>query len=119
PRLLIEYRNYVAISVTDFYVLLAIEKYRWDNTQKPRPSLKALAELTNLSVKTIGRSTKNLEDLGLIKKIHRSGTSNLYDLEPLVEELSYIAEQLSEVTIPNDTHDQYVMTTLTNTYRQP
>lgn len=105
PNLLIEYRQYFGISTTDFYVLVAIEKYRWDNIQKPWPSLAALAQLTNLSTKTIGRSTKHLEDKGLIYKIHRSGTSNLYDLKPLAEELNYIAERLSEVSLPNDKND--------------
>lgn len=113
PNLLIEYRHYLGLSTTDFYVLLAIEKYRWDNVQKPWPSLASLAQLTNLSIKTIGRSTRNLEDKGLINKIHRAGTSNLYDLKPLVEELDYIADKLSKVTIPSDTDDQAIKSFLT------
>lgn len=115
PNLLIEYRQYLGLTTTDFYVLMAIEKYRWDNIQKPWPSLSALAELTNLSTKTIGRSTKRLEDRGLIKKIHRAGTSNLYDLEPLVEELNYIADNLS---MPKDIYDQSHETNMSYEVRQ-
>ena len=114
PNLLIEYRSSLGLSVTDFYVLVAIEKFRWDNIQKPWPSLKALAQLTGLSERTVGRSTRNLEDLGLIIKIHRTGTSNLYDLEPLVDELDYVARRLTEVTIPNDTRVQPVRSDTTN-----
>jgi len=105
PNLLISHRSYLRISVTDFYVLLAIEKYRWDNVQKPWPSVKTLAKLTQLHERTVGRSTRNLEDNGLIVKIHRAGTSNLYDLTPLVEELNDITLGLSQMSKPDDRND--------------
>ena len=105
PNLLISHRRYLRISVTDFYVLLAIEKYRWDNTQKPWPSIKTLAELTQLNERTIGRSTRNLEDAGLITKIHRAGTSNLYEMTPLVEELNDITIELAQMSKSDDRND--------------
>lgn len=106
PNLLIEYREQLGLSVTDFYVLVAIEKYRWDRRQSPRPSLATLARLTCLSVRTISRSTKKFEDMGLIERLQRTGTSNIYDLDPLVDELDNLARNIPKVTIPIDTSDQ-------------
>lgn len=96
PNLLIEYREQLGLSVTDFYVLVAIEKYRWDKRQSPRPSLATLAKLTHLSVRTISRSTQNLENRGLIERTRRAYTSNIYDMDPLVEQLDDIARQLTK-----------------------
>lgn len=91
PNLLIANRQQLGMSTTDFYVLIAIEKFRWDDAQLPWPSLKSLAQITSLSTRTVARSTQRLEELGLIEKIHRYGTSNLYDLSPIVLELNDIA----------------------------
>ncbi|HEY4964322.1 MAG TPA: helix-turn-helix domain-containing protein [Candidatus Saccharimonadales bacterium] len=91
PNLLIQYRKYLGMSVTEFYVLLAIEKWRWDNDQKPWPSIKTLVKQTGLSASTIGRATQGLESVGLIGRIHRYNASNLYDMQPLIEELHHIA----------------------------
>jgi len=107
PNLLIQYRKYMGMTVTEFYVLLAIEKWRWDNNQKPWPSIKTLTKQTGLSASTIGRATQGLEAIGLIERIHRYNSSNLYDMQPLIEELHHIAISVDGVKTVNQADYTY------------
>lgn len=85
PNLLLRMRERMGLTVTDLYVLTVLLSYRWDNWNKPFPSLSALAKKTSLSPRHVARSTARLEELGLIIKHRRYGSSNEYDLEPLNE----------------------------------
>lgn len=82
PNLLIFNRCKLGLSTTDMFVFLILESYRWDNRNKPFPSLKALAIRTGLSTQTVYRSTSKLDYLGYIEKVHRFANSNQYDIAP-------------------------------------
>lgn len=88
PNLLISKRCDMGISITEFYVIVAIEKYRWDDT-KPWPSLEALSRLTGLSIRQVNRATSSLEERGLLGRVRRFGKSNLYDFSPLRDALEH------------------------------
>lgn len=90
PNSLIQYRLELGIGISEFFVILAIESYRWDNWNQPFPSLKALSTLTGLSERQVGRITSELAVKGYVVKTRRFNKTNLYDLTPLGEELEFL-----------------------------
>ena len=92
PNSLIRFRVELGIGISEFFVILAIESYRWDNWNQPFPSLKALSKLTGLSERQVGRITRGLASSGYIVKTRRFNKTNLYDLTPLGEELEFLIE---------------------------
>jgi len=91
PNILISGRTHLALTPTEFYVFVALESYRWDNTHSPFPSLTTLAKQTGLHKQTVYRATNALEIKGLLVKHRRFSKSTVYDLRPANEELDFIA----------------------------
>lgn len=89
PNSLIRYRSKLDITIPEFFVIVAIDSFRWDNWNQPFPSLKTLALVTGLSERQVSRITGALEGKGYIVKTRRYNKTNLYDLTPLGEELEY------------------------------
>jgi predicted transcriptional regulator len=80
-------------------VLLQIIDHWWEDEDMPFPSKRRMAERLGVSQKTVQRSVGRLVAEGLIRRKARHGkhggqTSNLYDLTPLVEKLTPIAEDM-------------------------
>lgn len=96
PNSLIYYRSKLDITIPEFFVIVAIDSFRWDNWNQPFPSLEKLALVTGLSKRQISRITGELECKGYIVKTRRYNKTNLYDLTPLGEELEhYIGSSVS------------------------
>jgi len=68
-------RKVKAGSPTRKFVLIALAEYA-DEDGSCYPSQKTIANLTELSVKTVERAIKNLEDQGLLKRERRHRTSD-------------------------------------------
>jgi len=90
PNLLLNNRELLGISTSEFYMLIVIEMYRW-TSDRPWPSLRELSKASGFSTRQVSRLTQGLESLGLLTRIKRANTSNLYDVQPLIDELDRIA----------------------------
>lgn len=90
PNLLFSHRKELGLTAPEFFVLAAIETFRW-SVENPWPSLEALRRRTGYTPRTLSRTISSLQRKGLVKRIRRTGTSNMYSLEPLVHRLDQIA----------------------------
>lgn len=109
PNLLLSARKKLRISAGEMLVILAIESFRWDQ-RKPFPSLTALGLKTGLTVRSVRRHITDLERKGIIKRVRRSGTSNAYDLSPLINVLDRVAQYYLEPSkpIPKSLRDKVI-----------
>jgi len=92
PNLLLVYRTQMYLTSTDILVLIAIDSFRWSD-DNPYPSLKALSKRCGYSTRTLSRTITGLEGIGAIHRIKRRGTSNEYDLSPLVVWLEHFLDR--------------------------
>ena len=90
PNLLLMHRAAIKLTSTECLVIIAIDSFRW-TAQDPWPSLEALSKRSGYSPRTLSRTITSLEDKGAIRRIRRTGTSNRYDLTPVIEWLDYLS----------------------------
>lgn len=99
PSVLLRALVRLHIGPIELSVLLQMIDHWWENEDMPFPSKKRLGERIGVSEKTIQRAVARLEGEGLIRRAarhnrHGGQTSNLYDLTPLVEKLTPVAEDM-------------------------
>lgn len=89
PNVFLE--NYAALSITpsEAMLLILLVSFKWTK-QAPFPSVQRLAKLMKCSERNIRKLCQSLESVGLIKRIGREGTSNLFDLSGLYAKLEGI-----------------------------
>jgi len=88
-------------TTTTKLILFILSNYA-DENQSCYPSEKHIAKLAGVSDRTVRRSLKYLEDFGLLRIEHQSGTSNRY----------YLSVD-TDVQTPKDTHDLTLRTPMT------
>ena len=93
PNLLIQKQSELGIKDGALVTLLGLLDKKWDH-RNPFPSAETLAKQIGKSIPTIRRHLRELEEAGLLLRILRSGTSNEYDLRPLIEKLEVIGSAL-------------------------
>lgn len=86
PIKLIECRQALGLSTTEFVVLVTLCSYRYSN-RPIWPAVKSISKRSGVDVRSVYRATSRLENLGLIGKERQEGQTTLYDLNPLTEEL--------------------------------
>ena len=99
PSVLLRAQSRLHLGPIELNVLLQMIDHWWDSEDMPFPAKKRLAERMGVSEKTIQRAVARLVTEGLIRRTprhnrHGGQTSNLYDLSPLVEKLTPIAEDM-------------------------
>jgi len=102
PSLLLRAQRRLTLSPTQLAVLLQLCDYWWDEQRKPFPSKEALAERLGLGPRQIQRHIADLEEMGLVTRVERTGRhggrlSNTYDLSGLVQRLKEIEPDFREV----------------------
>ncbi len=90
PNLLLYQRKSLGITIPELCVIICIESFRWDE-REPYPGLKTLSTRVRLSTRTTRKHLSCLEGKGLIKRIYRTGQTNKYKIQPLVDALDRIA----------------------------
>lgn len=90
PTLLLYKRTVLNISVSEVYIILCIESFRWDK-RNPWPSMSSIAKRAQCSARTARGHISSLEKKGHIRRHYRTGTSSSYSLEPLVSKLDQMA----------------------------
>jgi len=91
PNLLLRHRRAIGLTSTECLVIIAIDSFRW-TSQDPWPSLEALSKRCGYSPRTLTRTITSLEEKNVIRRVKRPGTSNSYDLSPLIYWLDHFAE---------------------------
>lgn len=72
-------------------VLDLLFSYWYDYTAPPVafPSAGTISKALGIGYSTVGTYIRGLEAKGFIARIERTGTSNLYDLQPTIDEVHY------------------------------
>lgn len=83
PNCLMTCQRQLNITSSELNIVLQILLFKYD-TRLPYPSLKRLSKHTGLSVGSVRRNLRSLESKQLIKRVYREGTSNKYDMTPLI-----------------------------------
>jgi DNA-binding transcriptional MocR family regulator len=83
PNCLLTCQAQLGIASCELNILLQVLSFKFD-TRHPFPSLRAISKQTGLAVNTIRRNLRSLENKGMIKRLYRTGDTNLYDIEPLI-----------------------------------
>jgi DNA-binding MarR family transcriptional regulator len=95
PNLLIHCYKQLKLTPTEFLVLVNLESYRWYDNRLPNPTVQTQGERLGISPRNITRTITALEKKGLIKRIKRKNTSNMYSVKCLVEKLDKLAKIVS------------------------
>jgi DNA-binding MarR family transcriptional regulator len=65
--------------------------FKW-NEQAPFPSYHTLAQRMGITTEMTRRHAKSLESKGMLKRLRRTGQSNVFDLLPLTNTLKALLE---------------------------
>jgi predicted transcriptional regulator len=84
------------LSPTEMIVLFHLVASWWKKDEMPFPSLNTLANQIGISQRQVQRSINTLEQKGYLKRMKKKIkgviASNVYDLSPLVETLTIVAD---------------------------
>jgi len=85
------------LSPAELLILIQLSSSWWKKAEMPFPSMSTLAARCGVSSRQVQRAINNLENIGLIGRVKRREngivSSNAYNMEPLVQVLSLIANQ--------------------------
>jgi DNA-binding MarR family transcriptional regulator len=93
PNMLIKGQARLGLTSTDVVVLLNIMMHWWYRDRRPSPRSSAIAKRSGLGPRTVQRSLRKLERLGLLLRIRVSKDRTEYSLEGLRKRLEYYAER--------------------------
>lgn len=97
PNVIIQRMAALGLHPVDFTIIAYLASLWWDAHNPPYPSVKAIAEATRVSVRTVQRHMKGLEAGGLIQREKRSDargqTSNRYHFTKLIAEATPLAHE--------------------------
>lgn len=92
PDLLFRHQNDLGLHSVDLVVLLNVLMHWWYADAKPFPRPTVIARRMGLNVRSVQRSFKNLEELGLLRRSTDYQGKKILDPDGLVEKLSMIAQ---------------------------
>jgi len=102
PSLLLHAQARLKMTPTHLAIVIHLVDYWWDVDRKPWPSKATLGARVCLSPRQVQRQMKQLEDMGLVKRVartaaHQGKLSNEYDLSGLVTRLKELEPQFRAV----------------------
>lgn len=100
PNVLIENKVDLGITPAEWSVLIDLIYRRWTEAH-PFPEAKTIGKQNGRSTSAVRRCLRSLEQKGLLKRIQRYNTSNLYDLTPLIERLENYPHRIRKQTHPS------------------
>lgn len=92
PNMLVKAQARLGVSPIDIVVLLNIIMHWWHRDRRPSPRSTAIAKRSGLGHRTVQRSLRKLEGLGLIRRIRVSRDRTEYSLDGLKNRLEFYAE---------------------------
>ena len=81
----------LGLSAGEFVFVLELMVFKW-NEQAPFPSYHTLAHRMGVTTEMTRRHAKSLESKGMLKRLRRTGQSNVFDLLPLTTTLNALLE---------------------------
>ena len=103
PNLLLQAQKRLDLQPRHVGVLLQLMSFYWDKSRPPFPTKGKLADLCNVSPKTIQRTLRELEEKGYIKRQerhhggHNGIISNRYHFDGLEKKLKELEPEFTEV----------------------
>jgi len=91
PNALVRAQDKLGLSATDLVVLLNIVMHWWHRDRRPTPRSTAIAKRSGIGHRTVQRSLRRLEKLGLIERIRVSRDKTEYRLDGLRDRLAFYA----------------------------
>lgn len=91
PDLLLKHQSDLGLSPTDLGVLLNVLMHWWYPEQKPFPRSTTIARRMGITPRTVQRTLKRLEDLGVLIRERNVAGPTYLDPRPLVEKLETLA----------------------------
>lgn len=93
PNVLVRAQAKLDLSPIDVVVILNIILHWWHRDRRPSPRSTAIAKRSGLGHRTVQRSLRRLESLGLIRRIRIAKDKTEYSLDGLIETLEFYAKQ--------------------------
>ena len=103
PNLLLKAQARLDLQPRHVGVLLQLMSFYWEKGRPPFPTKRHLAELCNVSPKTIQRVLKDLEDRKLVERVerhhagHNGKLSNIYKLDGLEQRLKALEPEFTAI----------------------
>lgn len=102
PSILLQAQGRLGVNAQEMIVLLQLAEHWWKASGQVFPSKEVIAQRIGLSTKQVQRHVKRLEELKLVTRSPRynsngSQSSNLYDLQGLVDKLKSIEPDIAKV----------------------
>jgi DNA-binding transcriptional ArsR family regulator len=92
PNILLRSQEKLGLSANDVLVMLNIIMHWWHRDRRPSPRATAIAKRSGLGHRTVQRSLKRLEQLGLIERVRVAKDKTEYSLDGLVGRLGDCAK---------------------------
>lgn len=93
PNALVRAQDKLGLSPTDLVVLLNILMHWWHRDRRPTPRSTAIAKRSGIGHRTVQRSLRRLEKLGLLQRIRVAKDRTEYSLDGLRDQLASYARQ--------------------------
>lgn len=87
PNLLLACQGHLRLTDGELLTLIHLLTYWFSYKSKVYPSIKTLTKFSSNGYSTIQKRLRTLEEKGFIKRVHKLGTSNTFDLVPCVKKL--------------------------------
>lgn len=102
PSLLLRAQQRLGLNPTQLAVLMQLCDFWWEETRKPHPGKKLLAQRLGISERSVQRHIGELEQAGLVRRVERRAAhggkmTNTYDLSGLVARLAELEPDFRKV----------------------
>jgi hypothetical protein len=87
PNILLSCQGHLELTDGEILTLIHLLTFWFSNKSKVYPSITTLTKFSCNSFATVQRRLRTLEKKGFIKRRHRKGTSNTFDLMPCTKKL--------------------------------
>lgn len=91
PNALFRAQDKLGLSPTDLVVLCNILMHWWHRDRSPTPRSTAIAKRSGIGHRTVQRSLRRLEKLGLVERVRVAKDKTEYKLDGLRDQLAYQA----------------------------
>ena len=100
PNVLLSAQNHLGLSTTDLVVVLHLNGYWWDRDRAPYPRPALIARKMGVHRRTVERSLKHLETMGLIERMETQSTQRGHVVRPI--SLIPLANRLGKIAGGSD-----------------
>ena len=89
----LEHYSELGLTSTEAMLIIQLMKHKWDK-EHPYPSFGTLARRMGMTPTSVRNHARNLEKKGCLRRIHRQGSTNQFDLTPLFHKLEQLRNKI-------------------------